>query len=60
MIHAVSQSLEAEVWLSLATDAKAHVSKVTATTSGNLLQSTNSAPERDGCLERESATEIIL
>jgi hypothetical protein len=44
MTQAVSQSLETGVWLCRATDAKAHVSSVTAPTSGNLLQSTNFTP----------------
>jgi hypothetical protein len=36
--HAVSQSLEVGVWFRFATDANAHVSTVTAATSGNLLK----------------------
>jgi len=49
MTHAVSQILDAGVLLLRATEAKAQANSATAPTSGNLLQSTTTAPlERNG------------
>jgi hypothetical protein len=60
MIQAVSQTLDTGVWLRRATDAKAQVSSATATTSGNLLQSTKFTPEKDAILITESAVQRQL